>query len=133
VSFPLCVLIISKESPHRCELTAAVAALGLLAICCESVGAASGLLDEERFAAAFCICGEEDLHLGVREVTRSHARIPIVVVSRRDDWDSYLRAMSAGAFDYVATPLQPGEVERVLQAVLGGPLTPESRLAQPLV
>jgi DNA-binding NtrC family response regulator len=118
MSFPLSVLIISGEPEHRHELAAAVMGFGVQAVCCDTFDAASGVHDLEQFAVAFWVLAEGDLPSEIGAAAHSDAQIPIVVVSRRDDWDSYLGAMSAGAFDYVAIPVQPSEVERVLQAAL---------------
>lgn len=44
--------------------------------------------------------------------------IPVVVASRLDDWDSYLKAMRKGAFDYVGCPPRRHEVEWVVRSIL---------------
>jgi DNA-binding NtrC family response regulator len=43
---------------------------------------------------------------------------PVVAVSRIDNWDSYLLAIAAGAFDCVDFPPYPGELERTLLLAL---------------
>ena len=49
---------------------------------------------------------------------RSHATIPLVVVSRTGDWPEYLRAVDRGAFDYVAYPPRSGDLERAIRSAL---------------
>ena len=44
--------------------------------------------------------------------------VPIVVVSPFGDWNEYLKALGAGAFDYVGVPFRQGEIERVVQSAL---------------
>ena len=51
------------------------------------------------------------------------ARVPVVVVSRFDDWQRYLNFLQTGAFDYVLYPPSGSEIERVVQNALScGPL-----------
>ena len=42
-------------------------------------------------------------------------RVPVVVVSRLDDWERYLNFLQAGAFDYVLYPPSESEIERVVR------------------
>jgi DNA-binding NtrC family response regulator len=44
--------------------------------------------------------------------------IPVIVLSHLADWDAYIRALSAGAFDYIACPPEPVEAERILRLAL---------------
>jgi two-component system C4-dicarboxylate transport response regulator DctD len=46
------------------------------------------------------------------------AHVPVIAVSRFGEMRDYLAAMEAGAFDYVARPYRPEEVERILQKAL---------------
>ena len=39
---------------------------------------------------------------------------PLVVVSHTENWDSYLAAVAAGAFDCIDFPPYPEELERIL-------------------
>jgi len=59
-----------------------------------------------------------DFRIVIGEMGRTVSKAPVVIVSRRDDWDSYLAAVGAGAFDFLAFPPTPGELERVLWAAL---------------
>jgi DNA-binding NtrC family response regulator len=43
---------------------------------------------------------------------------PVIVLSHLADWDAYMRALSAGAFDYIACPPDPVETERILRLAL---------------
>ena len=54
----------------------------------------------------------------VNLLAASAMRIPLVVVSRIGDWPEYLRAVGAGAFDYVAYPPIRGELQRVIRNAL---------------
>jgi DNA-binding NtrC family response regulator len=57
---------------------------------------------------------DEDLRMAIKQLASAENQTPIVLVSRLDNWDSYLSAIAAGAFDYVDFPPYPGELERVL-------------------
>jgi DNA-binding response OmpR family regulator len=45
------------------------------------------------------------------------AAIPILIVSARDDSESKVRAMRAGAIDYVTKPFDADELMRMIQAL----------------
>ncbi len=47
-------------------------------------------------------------------VERFAAGTPLIVVSRRDEWENCIAALAAGAADYLAFPPYPGEVEQSL-------------------
>jgi response regulator of citrate/malate metabolism len=52
-----------------------------------------------------------------RSFSKARARVPVVVVSRIDDWGRYLDFLHYGAFDYVLYPLAHSEVERVVSNI----------------
>lgn len=114
------ILIVSGEREHRARLAEDVFKFGLRPICCETVADARALAESQPFCAALA---EDELPDGdfravVREMRRHSTSPPVVVVSRRDDWDFYLSAVRMGAFDSVAFPPTPGELERVLWTAL---------------
>ena len=43
---------------------------------------------------------------------------PVIVVSRTGDWEEYFEALERGAHDFLAYPLVPGELQRILKAFL---------------
>ena len=51
----------------------------------------------------------------VKLVGQSDSKVLVVVVSRTGEWPEYLTAMRAGAFNYLAYPPIPGELQRVIQ------------------
>lgn len=67
----------------------------------------------------------------IGEESRRRGRQPVIVVSSRDDWESYLLAMRAGAFDCLSSSAGTGEVERVLAAGLQEYRRSEETVAQP--
>jgi DNA-binding NtrC family response regulator len=44
---------------------------------------------------------------------------PVVVLSRFAEWDHYLAALRAGAFDYNACPPDSAETERIVCSAIG--------------
>lgn len=114
------VLIVSHEKRHRDILADSASNHGLRPVCCQTLAAARAFLDRERFAVIFCADELPDGHFAqLFEHEGSHKNVPIIVVSRRDDWNSYLDAMSSGAFDYVILPPNDGEIDRSLWIALG--------------
>ena len=124
------VLIVSHDKGHRDLLANSASGQGSDAVCCGTIGAAQGSLIRQHFDAVIC---EDELPDGNFEDLLQYAcvplgrKVPIIVVSRLDDWDSCLTAMRSGAFDYVAFPPQRGEVERSLDMAFA-----ESRLSERL-
>ena len=51
----------------------------------------------------------------VKLVCQSDTKVLVVVVSRTGEWPEYLTAIRAGAFDYLAYPPIPGELQRIIQ------------------
>ena len=51
----------------------------------------------------------------VKLVSQSDTKVLVVVVSRTGEWPEYLTAIRAGAFDYLAYPPIPGELQRIIQ------------------
>jgi DNA-binding NtrC family response regulator len=102
-------------------------------VCCETLAAAKALMTRQQFALAVC---EDSLPDGnframIGEESRRRGRQPVIVVSSRDDWESYLLAMRAGAFDCLSSSAGTGEVERVLAAGLQEYRRSEETVAQP--
>lgn len=114
------VLIVSGEQEHRAQLADHVFKFGLLPVCCETIADARALAERQPFSAAVSedLLPDGDFRAVISEMRRHAARSPVVVVSRRDDWDFYLSAVRMGAFDSVAFPPTPGELERVLWTAL---------------
>jgi DNA-binding NtrC family response regulator len=50
--------------------------------------------------------------LRAREV--AEPKIPVVVASRRDDAAEYMEAMQLGAFDFIARPYRPSELQWIV-------------------
>ncbi|MGA9883718.1 MAG: hypothetical protein WBQ34_08370 [Candidatus Acidiferrales bacterium] len=117
---PSPILIISGEREHRARLADHVFKFGLRPVCCETVADARALAESQPFSAALSEdqLPDGDFRAVINEMRRHSAHSPVVVVSRRDDWDFYLSTVRMGAFDSVAFPPTLGELERVLWTAL---------------
>jgi len=55
----------------------------------------------------------------IRRASRPSNKVPVVVVSRLDDWEHFVGFLRRGAFDYVLYPLSEVDVARVVKNALG--------------
>jgi DNA-binding NtrC family response regulator len=95
---------------------------GFSAVNDSSCGKARSLLEKRRFKVVFCSDSLPDGEYA--EVIRAARPTPVIVLSRSADWDSYLAALQAGAFDYIACPPDQAEVDRILSSALNEHLQP---------
>ena len=82
-------------------------------------------LDIAKRDRSFALCQDalrdgsyEDL-LRIRDAFGSS--LPLIVISRTGDWPDYFRAIDQGAYDFLAYPLIPGELQRIIRNLLGDP------------
>ena len=54
----------------------------------------------------------------MRVLAAATGGLPVIVLSHLADWDAYMRALGAGAFDYIACPPDAAEAERILRLAL---------------
>lgn len=114
------ILIISGQCEHRTQLAYSVSKVGLFPICCSTVADVRALVKDQPVCAAVSEdqLPDGDFRAVIGEMRRHSAHPPVVVVSSRNDWDFYLSTVRLGAFDSVAFPPTPGELERVLWTAL---------------
>ena len=114
------VLIVCSEAAQRGMATEIVRKIGLQSEQCSSVTDARALIERRTFS--FVLCNDElpdcNLRTAVRVLTSSTGGIPVIVLSHLADWDAYMRALSAGAFDYIAYPPDAVEAERIMRLAL---------------
>jgi two-component system, NtrC family, response regulator PilR len=111
------VLVISPEKEHHEKITAAMNKCGVLSVCCMKFDEARIFMDKEKFEVVFC---HETLPDGdFRGVVSAAKPTPVVVLSRFAEWDHYLAALRAGAFDYIACPPDSAETERIVWSAIG--------------
>src|ERR1700686_4980745 len=111
------VLVISPEKEHHEKITAAMNRCGLISVCRLKLDEARVFMDKDKFGVVFC---HETLPDGdFRGVVSAARPTPVVVLSRFAEWDHYLAALRAGAFDYIACPPDFAETERIVWSAIG--------------
>jgi two-component system, OmpR family, response regulator len=108
------VLIVSGDAMHREALRSAVWQSGWMPQVCQTAEEAAQILQPHSFAAVLSddVLPDADFTVLVREIERRSLHVPVVVVSRRDECDLDIVALTAEAANYLAFPPYPGEVER---------------------
>jgi DNA-binding NtrC family response regulator len=104
------------DEESRGRIVATVRKCGVRPHSCSSYRQALALFEQRDLAAVFCSDMLEDVDYSV--VIETAKPVPVIVVSRFAEWDPYMAALRAGAFDYVACPPDIGEVERILRFAL---------------
>ena len=127
------VLIASSDLAYCSMLSGIAEQLGIGTVHCASLSDARAKIDNETFQVVLCADDLPDcnLRMALRVLTAAARGVPIVVISHLADWDAYLKALDAGAFDYIVCPPDPAEAERILRLALGlnPPLGRASRTA----
>jgi DNA-binding NtrC family response regulator len=114
------VLMVCSDTAQSNKAIEIIHRLGLNYLLCTSLTDARAMVDREIFQ--FVLCDDElpdcNLRTAIRVLSASTGGVPVIVLSHLADWDAYLRALSAGAFDYIACPPDPVEAERILRLAL---------------
>lgn len=111
------VLVVCNDGECSDRIAGAIRKRGLEAICCPSVTDARSLLSQLRFSLVLC---SDTLPDGeARSVIRVAGTVPLIVLSRRAEWEAYLDALEYGAFDYISCPPSDiAETDRILRLAL---------------
>lgn len=127
------VLIASSDPVYYSMLAGIAERLGMHSAYCASLSDARARIDMETFRAVLCADDLPDcnLRMALRVLASATHGIPIIVLSHLADWEVYIKALDAGAFDYIACPPDEAEAERILRLALGlnPPLGRASRTA----
>lgn len=110
------ILIVGAERETREKVIATTHKCGLGAVSCLTLDDARSQLAQKPFSLIFCSDVLPDG--GYRELLRAASPIPVIVLSRLAEWEPCIVAIRAGAFDYIACPLDPVETERILSCAL---------------
>jgi DNA-binding NtrC family response regulator len=129
---PWQILVASSDLESRRALVQILTRQGLDPISASNAAEAKESLQQERIGLVFC-----DRHLAdgsyrdILNVARScREKVRVVVSSKRADWDEYLEAMRLGAFDVIASPCRPTDVDwMVIQAKRDDRARPKDLLA----
>jgi DNA-binding NtrC family response regulator len=119
MSVPWQILVVSSDLEIRRNLMQTLMRQGLESIGVASVRECGDVLKTEKVGLVFCDRTLMDgSYRDVLDAARSSGNtLRLVVTSRHPDWDEYLEAMRFGAFDVIASPCRPTDVEwMVIQA-----------------
>jgi two-component system response regulator PilR (NtrC family) len=120
MTVPWEILILSGELEDRQALSHILEAQDLEPISASTLREGIGILRNETVGLVFCDKTLPDgTYRDLLGASRTLKRkVHIVVTSRHADWDEYLEAMRLGAFDVIAVPCRPTDVEwMVIQAI----------------
>lgn len=113
-------LVASSDENVLQELAEIIAQCGLATFLAFTVGESKRILDRQKVCLVVC---DDRLSDGkyediLSETVRLRLKTPVIVVSPIGDWPDYLKAISAGAFDYLAYPPIPGDLPRTIRDAL---------------
>jgi len=119
MTVPWEVLVVSSDIEGRRELAAMLRRENIDPLCAGTVLECRNILAKEGVGLVFCDTQLSDgTYRDLIAASRGmKSRARVVVTSREGDWDEYLEAMRLGAFDVIASPCRPTDVEwMVIQA-----------------
>lgn len=113
-------LIISSEARHRDRIAEIICKCGLSPVFCPSLADACAIVAGKTFPLIFCSdeLPDSDLRTSLKSLAVTAAGVPVIVLSHLAEWDAYMVAIGAGAFDYIACPPDPVETERIVRLTL---------------
>ena len=113
-------LIASSDPQNSQDLAQILTQCGLDPIASNTWHEAKHILAHKRVQVVFCEDGLPDAGVVdiLNETRLATCNVPVVVISRSGGWEEYLRAMRGGAFDVIARPCRPAEVERIVDRAL---------------
>lgn len=124
LSGPKCLVASSNEEVLK-KLAKILSHCGLATFLASGIEESRKVLVREKVFLVLCderlVDGDYEDILSASEWSASKA--PVIVFSSTGDWPDYLKAIRAGAFDYMAYPPFPEELQRVIRNAL------ESRMA----
>jgi DNA-binding NtrC family response regulator len=110
------VMLVMEDLQTQQALASALTPRGFASVLASSAQEAVEILKNHRISLVFCSdeLPDGEIHAFIRQRQRHEDRVPVVVVSRLDDWERYLDYLSCGAFDYLLYPFAFGEVDRIV-------------------
>jgi DNA-binding NtrC family response regulator len=114
----LCALVVSSDDAAQQSLAEMIDRCGLMPVRAYTLGESRRILNCQGIWLVICADRLIDGKYEDLLTATSRRRIPVIVVSLAGDWPDYFKAMSAGAFDFLAYPTIPGEIPRVVNNAL---------------
>ena len=120
-------LVVCNQEEDRDKSAGVLLKCGLNPICCSNLQEARTLIPQGVFRMVLCkdFLSDGDFRAVLREVKKLNAHTPVIVLSHSTDWDSYLKALGAGASDYIVCPPNPVEAESIIWTALADTIETE--------
>jgi len=114
------VIVISHILEAQQLFASVLGQCGVAPILASTVKEAETILSCHSISLIFCSdeLPEDGINGLIRQNSRPQNKVPVVVVSRSDDWHRYLNFLQAGAFEYVLYPPSGVEIERIVKNAL---------------
>jgi DNA-binding NtrC family response regulator len=116
-------LVVSGDASIRSTLGEALLYCGVAPIFATTIEQATLQVARDDFRFAVCQDrlpdGRYDEVLHLQHAARSS--FPLIVVSSTGDWPEFFEAVDLGAYDFLAYPLIPGELQRIIRNLLDEP------------
>jgi len=111
------VIVVAHDPEAQQAFASALGPRGLAPILATTVKEAEAIVNRQFISLVFCFDevpggGASDF---LRHAQTPSNRVPVVVVSRCDDWERRRNALRAGAFGYILYPPGREEIERALE------------------
>ena len=113
---PQLVLVVSPPSDATDTILASVFLCGGFPLRCSQYHEARALLRDDDFSLV--LCSDSLLDGTYNDLIAAARSTPVVILSRFAEWEPYLAALGAGAFDYVACPPDHRELNRIIASAL---------------
>jgi two-component system, NtrC family, response regulator PilR len=114
------VLIVDDEADIRELLGMTLTRMGLEADCAATTGEAFGLLGKNRYDLCLTdmrLPDGDGLAL-LEHVARNHPSVPVAVITAHGSAENAVAALKAGAFDYLAKPVQLNQLRALVMQAL---------------
>jgi DNA-binding NtrC family response regulator len=114
------VMVVAPTLEVQQAFAGVLALWGLAPIVASSVREAEDIVHRHQPSLVFCSDEfTEDAGIDGFIQHTSRTNVPVVIVSRLDDWECFVSFLRRGAFDYVLYPLSEVEIARVVKNALG--------------
>ena len=116
------IMVVSPNLEVQQAFAGVLGLWGLAPIVASSVGEAEEILNRHPVSLVFYsdeFPEDKGMDGFIRRASRPSNKVPVVVVSRLDDWERFVSFLRRGALDYVLYPLSEVEIARVVKNALG--------------
>ena len=115
------IVVVSDSLETQQAFASVLGQWGLAPILAPTACEAEAILNRHHVSLIFCSdeLPSDGIDGLIRQTRRPQNKVPVVMVSRLDDWHCYLNFLQLGAFDYILYPPCGNEIERIVKNALG--------------